>query len=495
MSGKTEFHDLSLLIRAGNPLINIETHEEKRALSLLAEIAVHLNKPLFSWDHVDGMRRLDLAQDVAEITDTEDPIDALTQIKSAEKSCLFALCDFHHHLEDAPKVIRLIKEIAQEHGSKGHSLIFISHEIDLPSDLKRFSAGFQLALPDETQLEALIRDEAKSWSKKNHGRKVRTDSATLKKLVQNLKGMTFADSKTLIRNVIGDGAIAEEELPAVNKAKFDLLDMDGVLSFEYETSQLSEVGGLNNLKNWLQQRKAVFLDRSIPLDPPKGVMLVGVQGGGKSLAAKSVAGMWGLPLLRLDFGALYNKFHGETEKNLRESLKMAELMEPCVLWFDEIEKGISSSDSDGGTSQRVLATLLTWMAEKQGQIFIVATANDISRLPPELMRKGRLDEIFFVDLPDKESRADIFKIHITTRQQNIYDIDLPALAAASEGFTGSEIEQAIVSALYRAYAEKQPLSTQSILNAVQSTSPLSVVMAEKINALREWARDRTVIAN
>lgn len=495
MSGKTDFNDLNMLVKAGSPIITIETHEENRALNLLSEIAAFLNKPLFSWDHVDGMKRIDLSHDLAEIEDTQTPLNALAQIKASNRACLFALCDFHPHFEDAPKVVRQLKEIAQNHQQISHTLIFISHSLDLPAEIKRYSVKFQLSLPNEQQLEKLVRVEANRWSKANRGQKVKTDSETLKKLVRNLAGMTFADARTLIRNVIADGAITEAELPAVNKAKFELLDMDGVLSFEYETSKFNEVGGLKHLKNWLRQREAVFLNRDIPLDPPKGLMLVGVQGGGKSLAAKSVAGMWGLPLLRLDFGALYNKFHGETEKNLRESLKMAELMSPCVLWLDEIEKGISSGETDGGTSQRVLATLLTWMAEKQQQVFIVATANDISQLPPELMRKGRMDEIFFVDLPDFDARIEIFSIHIKRRKQDASQISLATLSKASEGFTGSEIEQAVVSALYRAYAENKPMSTNSILEAIKQTSPLSVVMAEKIHALREWAKERTVMAN
>ena len=495
MSGKTDFNDLHLLVKSGNPIITIETHEEQRVLDLLGDIGSFLNKPLFGWDHVDGMRRIDLAHDLAEIEGTQDALDALSQIKASNRPCIFAMCDFHPHFEDAPKVVRLLKEIAQNHQEVRHTVIFISHSLDLPAEVKRFSASFQLALPSEEQLEQLIRQEAKTWSRNHEGQKVKTDSETLKKLVRNLKGMTFADSRTLIRNVITDGAITEAELPAVNKAKFELLDMDGVLSFEYETSKFTEVGGLKNLKSWLKQREAVFLNRDIPLDPPKGLMLVGVQGGGKSLAAKSVAGMWSLPLLRLDFGALYNKYHGETEKNLRESLKMAELMAPCVLWLDEIEKGVSSGESDGGTSQRVLATLLTWMAEKQQQVFIVATANDISRLPPELMRKGRLDEIFFVDLPDFDSRVEIFAIHIKSRDQDTAKIGLAKLAEASEGFTGSEIEQAVVSALYQAYAENNVLNTNSILAAIKQTRPLSIVMSEKIQGLRDWAKDRTVKAN
>lgn len=495
MTGKTDFNDLGILIRSGNPIITIETHEENRVLDLLGQLAAYYNKPLFGWDHIDGMRRIDMAHDLAQIEDTQAPLDALAQIKASNRACIFALCDFHPHFEDAPKVVRLLKEIALNHNSRPHTIVFISHSLDLPAEVQRFSASFQLSLPSEEQLEQLIREEAKKWSKANQGQKVKTDSATLKKIVRNLIGMTFADARTLIKNVISDGAISEDELPAINKAKFELLDMDGVLSFEYETSKFSEVGGLKNMKAWLKQRERVFLDRSIPLDPPKGLMLVGVQGGGKSLAAKSVAGMWGVPLLRLDFGALYNKYHGETEKNLRESLKMAELMSPCVLWMDEIEKGISTGESDGGTSQRVLGTLLTWMAEHDKQVFLVATSNDISRLPPELMRKGRMDEIFFVDLPDFDTRMEIFSIHIKKRDQDSSKIDLKALAEASDGFTGSEIEQAVVSALYRAFADNGQMTTESIMEGIKSTRPLSVVMAEKIQALRDWASERTVSAN
>jgi SpoVK/Ycf46/Vps4 family AAA+-type ATPase len=224
------------------------------------------------------------------------------------------------------------------------------------------------------------------------------------------------------------------------------------------------------------------------------VLLVGVQGGGKSLAAKAIAGLWGLPLLRLDFACLYNKFFGETERNLREALKLAEQMSPCVLWMDEIEKGLASGDHDGGVSQRVLGTLLTWMAERKSPVFMVATANVISRLPPELMRKGRFDELFFIDLPDAAVRAEIFRIHLLRRELDAGAFDLPQLAAASDGFSGAEIEQAVVSALYAAQAQQVAVSQAVLVQNIQSTAPLSVVMAEDLAALRAWANGRTVSA-
>jgi SpoVK/Ycf46/Vps4 family AAA+-type ATPase len=244
----------------------------------------------------------------------------------------------------------------------------------------------------------------------------------------------------------------------------------------------------------LQQRRPAFRgeDNAAHLDPPKGILLLGIQGCGKSLAAKSTAGMFGVPLLRLDFSAIYDKYHGETERKLRESLKTADVMSPCVLWIDEIEKGIAGRGGETGTTQRVLGTFLTWMAERRSRVFMVATANDISALPPELVRKGRFDEIFFVDLPKNDVRAAILGIHLTTRQQSLERFDIGQLAKLTYGFSGAEIEQAIVSALYAAHAKRQPLATEHIVDEIQRTRPLSIVMAEQVGAMREWASGRTV---
>jgi SpoVK/Ycf46/Vps4 family AAA+-type ATPase len=255
------------------------------------------------------------------------------------------------------------------------------------------------------------------------------------------------------------------------------------------------VGGLENLKRWLNLRRSAFLESDERLETPRGILLVGVQGSGKSLAAKAVAGMWHIPLLRLDFGTLYNKFFGETERNLREALAAAEAMAPCVLWIDEIEKAIASGDYDSGTSRRILGNLLTWMSERKAAVFIVATANVIEHLPPELIRKGRLDEIFFVDLPDVPTRAQIFAIHLRKRDLKPLEYDIPALAKLAEGFSGAEIEQAVVAALYLAREQQTRLDTAHISAEIERTRPLSRVMAEKIEYLRAWAQGRTVLAN
>jgi len=317
-------------------------------------------------------------------------------------------------------------------------------------------------------------------------------------LARNLTGLPEQDVRRLARTAIAeDGALSTTDLPEIMAAKYRLLSRDNGLSFEYDTAKFSDVAGMKKLKSWLNHRKQVFIAETPPkgLDRPKGVLLIGVQGSGKSLTAKAIAGVWGLPLLRLDMGSLFNKFIGETEKNLRDAIKTAETMSPCVLWIDEIEKGISSGDDTTGTSDRVLGTILTWMAERKQAVFLAITANNIEALPPELIRKGRLDEIFFVDLPDETTRQEIFRIHFNKRDVTPENFDLSRLAKISDGFSGAEIEQAIVSALYAAHAENTPLKQTQVLEELLSTKPLSVVMAEKVEKLRQWARSRTVSAN
>lgn len=490
---ETGVHDLELLIRSRVPIILIETADEPRALELFTRLAIAIGKPVMRWSVTSGLQRIDL--DLQPQTHAKDPHQALGQIKATSTPGIYLLLDFHPYLED-PGHVRMIKEIALGYSESQHTLVFISHACELPEELRAFSARFDLALPDQKALEAWIREEARSWSEIHPGRKVKTDDVTLDRLVRQLGGLTESDARRLIRNAIhDDGAITESDLPQLTRLKYELLDQGGALSFELDTVRFAEVGGLARLKRWLSQRKVVFLSPDAALDPPKGILLVGVQGGGKSLAAKAVAGLWQLPLLRLDFGTLYNKFFGETERNLRNSLRTAEAMAPCVLWVDEIEKAIASGEYDSGTSKRVLGTLLTWLAERDQPVFLVATANRIDTLPPELIRKGRLDEIFFVDLPDSAARIQIFDIHLRKRGQHAEAFNLAELARHSDGFSGAEIEQAVVAALYLAREQGRPLDTGHLLSELQQTRPLSVVMAEQIEALRDWARHRTVMAN
>ncbi len=486
-------HDLELLLRSNIPLIAVETQEEQRVREMLLRMMPRLRQTLFQWTVTDGLRRLDLESPAQQ--GSEDPTDFLRHVRDDGKPGIYLLADFHPYLEH-PMVVRLIKEIAQSHRDNPRTLAFVSHRFTHPPELRKFFARYEPALPSAEDLYRMVNEEAVEWARQNDGQRVRTDRQTLDRLVQNLTGLTAWDARRLARSAIQrDGAITESDLPEVMAAKHQLLDRDGALSFTQDTARFSDVGGLSRLKRWLERRRRAFLEPDPQLDPPKGMLLVGVQGGGKSLAAKAVAGLWGVPLLGLDMGTLYNKYYGESERNLREALRSAEVMAPCVLWIDEIEKAVSQSDNDGGVSQRMLGTVLTWMAENQKRVFIVATANAIERLPPELIRKGRLDEIFFVDLPSDPVRQEIFAIHLRKRELDPDQFDLPALAAASEGFSGAEIEQAVVAALYLAREHDEPVKTDHVLTEISETRPLSMVMREQLDRLRSWAQDRTVPAD
>lgn len=488
-----DLKDLEIIVESGTPIVLIETQEESRVEGLFRRLSTRLGRPLYRWSAATGLARLDAAE--AGPMGGQEAVEALKRILAASAPGLYLLFDIHRWIDDA-LTLRALREVAQNHGRAAHTLVLVAPELPIPAELKSLAARFELSLPTREELEQLIRDESAAWGQRNR-KSVQASAKVMEALVRNLLGLTLLDAQRLIRTAIqDDGLLTEADLDEIQEAKYRLLDLGGVLSYEMDTTRFSEVAGLERLKGWLEARRSVFLadDAPVGLDPPKGILLLGVQGGGKSLAAKSVAGAWGLPLLRLDFGALYNKYYGETERNLRESLKTAAVMAPCVLWIDEIEKGLATDD-EGGPSKRILGTLLTWMAERKEKVFLVATANDIESLPPELLRKGRFDEIFFVDLPKPPVRAAIFEIHLKKRSQDPTTFDILALAAAAEGFTGAEIEQAVVAALYSAHAKGEALTTDHIKTELTNTRPLSVLMAEKIAYLRAWAAERTVSAD
>lgn len=498
-------HDLQLMLRSRVPLLVVESVEEPRVIALFRELCAEGPRTLFRWSVTEGLRPVDETDarsgDVSKWRGTPpgkdgraDPVEALRDLRGRSQPTVTLLLDVHPYLDD-PLVVRLLKELALERKAVGHTLVFVSHALELPAEIRAYAARFALSLPDPAAIEQIVREEARAWSAR-HGRKVNADREALSLLVTNLTGLTADDVRRLARQAIwDDGAIDHSDLPTVMNAKHRLLDEGSAISFELDTARFEQVGGLAGLKQWLARRRDAFFGDAPELEAPRGVLLVGVQGGGKSLAARAVAGAWGLPLLRLDVGSLYNKFFGETEKNLREALATAQMMAPCVLWIDEIEKALAEGGNDAGTSRRMLGHLLTWMAERTAPVFIVATANDITKLPPELIRKGRVDEIFFIDLPGPAIRRDIFTIHLSRREFEPDAFDLEALADASEGFVGAEIEQAIVSACYTARERKTPLDDAHLLEELAATRPLSVVMAEKIAHLRAWADGRTVSAD
>lgn len=490
---KNDIRDLALVLESSLKLVVIESWDERRVLETLTGLAVSRGLALHVWSATEGLRHLAFGGEALDAGESCAAEVALKRVKHDPLGSLYVFCDLHPFL-DEPRPVRLLKEIAMAQGPSAPTLVLVSHACKLPAEVQRYAARFSLTLPSEEELLGIVREEASRWSERNRGARVRTDNRTLQQVVKNLRGLSHAEARSLAHSLIcDDGAITQDDLPELNRKKFELLDMDGVLGFEYETARFADVGGLHNFKRWLGERQAAFLTASHS-DMPRGVMLVGVQGGGKSMAAKAVAGLWGLPLLRLDFACLYNKFFGETERNLREALKLAEQMAPCVLWMDELEKGLATGEMDGGVSQRVLGTLLTWMAERDAPVFMVATANAVDRLPPELLRKGRFDELFFVDLPDASIRAEIFRIQLARRDLEVGSFDLSTLANACDGFSGAEIEQVVVSAVYAAQAQSREPDQAMLLACIRTTSPLSVLMAEKLDDLRRWASGRTVLA-
>src|SRR5690606_37240764 len=381
-----------------------------------------------------------------------------------------------------------------------HTVVLVGHKVELPGELEAKAARLRLRLPDANALLKLVREEIAAWQRENEGRRLEADEAVVRRVVRNLQGLDAMDARRIARHLIhDDGALGPDDLPELARMQFELLDRSGHLHYEYDTARFADVAGARRLKRWIEQRRRVFAEGEAPpgLDPPKGILLLGVQGCGKSLLAKAVAGGFGVPLVRLDFGTLSAKYHGETEANLRAALDQAEQLAPCVLWIDEIEKGpaAGSADGDGGVSRRVLGYLLTWMAERRSSVFLVATANQVQELPAELLRKGRFDEIFFVDLPDADTRAHVFELHLRRRELPADRFDLPALAQASQGFSGAEIEQAIVAALYTAHADGRAVDNVLLLEEIGATRPLSVVMREQVEALRAWAASRTVPAD
>jgi hypothetical protein len=418
--------------------------------------------------------------------------DILGYIKTESKNSLFLLLDYHPYLQD-PLHVRRLKDIALTYDKHYSTVLIVGPNLPVPRELEPFVANFHLPLPTLEQLRAIVLEVAAEWGAQNGNRSVATTDKELDLLVRNLVGLTATDARRLAFKAVNDnGIINAADIPEIMRAKYELLGGDSLLAFENETVPFTAVGGMRRLRQWLTVRKEFFTDPDAELDPPRGVLLLGVQGCGKSLIAKATAGVLGVPLLRLDFGVLYNKYYGETERNLRKALETAEIMSPCVLWIDEVEKGLSTDRDDDGLSRRILGTLLTWLSEHEKPVFIVATANDISILPPEMVRKGRFDEIFFVDLPSPENRETIFSIHLNKRGLNPANFNLPELAAAADGFSGSEIEQAIVSAMYIAHAAKAEMRQTDLLGEIKQTRPLSVVMSEKIDELRRWAEGRTV---
>lgn len=486
--------DLAAILRSRVPLVVLETRDEARAVDQVLQAARQSNPPLpvFEWASTRGLKRIDGDFGPAQVFNAL-PEKVLGFLLDAIPG-VYVLLDLHPYLTE-PTLVRMIKDICLGYDARPRTLVLVSNEVELPEEVSHLAVRVELAYPEAAERRAIVDEVAREWVAQT-GTAVQADETSVALLVENLAGLPVSDVRRLARTAIfNDGAVTPEDVPLVAKAKYELLERGGVLTFEHDPAQIGDLAGMGRVKEWLEIRRPAFNGTAPELDPPRGVLLLGVQGCGKSLAAKVASKVLGVPLLRMDLAAVHDKYVGESERKLRESLAAAEVMSPCVVWIDEIEKGLATSDGDAGSSQRVLGTFLTWLAEREGRVFVVATANDISRLPPELIRKGRFDETFFVDLPTAEVRAQVFRIHTGSRGIALPDEAVHALALATEGFSGAEIEQVVVSAAYAAHADGSAVTPQHLLREASATRPLSVVMAEQVEALRQWARPRTVPAD
>jgi hypothetical protein len=494
----SELLDLAALIRAETPLLVIETPDEARVMELFRQSLMHVWRALYRWSVTEGLRRVDMDRE-DESGLAPDLSATLNAMRDADQRGIYLLLDATPYLGYA-SYQRALRDVIQRRGCQPHVVVLVGTKVELPEALSPFAVRFSLRLPDANALLKLVKDEARDYAAQNGGRRVEANADAVRQIVRNLHGLTSTDARRIARHLIWrDGALDFDDLPELARLKFELLNKSGHLHYEYDTARFADVGGAARLKRWVEQRRPAFVQDPAPagLPPPRGMLLLGVQGCGKSLLAKAVAGGFGVPLVRLDFGTLYDKYQGETEKNLREALAATEQLAPCVLWIDEIEKALATDggDTDGGLSRRVLGYLLTWMAERKAKVFVVATANAVNELPAELLRKGRFDEIFFVDLPKEAVRGEIFAMHLARRKLEPAGFDLPALAAASDGFSGAEIEQTIVCALYDAAGNGAPPDQPTLIRALQQTRPLSVLMREQVDALRAWAQGRCVAAD
>jgi hypothetical protein len=517
MALSTSVHDLRTLIRSRHPLIAIETVEEERVLALLQSVAAQERLPLFEWSITKGLSRTDGEPTMSRMTAT--PLAVLQHLHSLTVEAIFWLKDLAPHLQDSA-VARQLREVAAVYGRSRATCVLTGHPITLPLDLDKIAVRIELHLPDRQELHTMLQSVLESLSPRMPPRPPRSttvvqsilssmkdadkstsssSAAERDAILRALQGLTLHQARQIVAQcVVEGGTLSADDVQKILKRKVQAIKDGGLLEYYPLEDNRFEMGGFANLKSWLERAKVGFTQEAkvFNLTPPRGVMLVGVPGCGKSLAAKAIARAWQLPLLKLDAGRLFDKFIGESEKNFRKAIETAESLSPIVLWIDEIEKamvaGGGNGEADAGLSRRLFGAFLTWLQEKKQEVFVVATANDLSSLPPELLRKGRFDEIFFVDLPDDSEREAIWNIHLGLRKQDGARFDLGKVVSASDGFSGSEIEQAVVAALYRALHQKTPLTTDLLIEELTRTVPLSVTRREDIDRLREMAQGRFV---
>lgn len=515
---------LKVLLDSSTPIVAIESVEEVRAVRLVRAACAALNLAAFEWTIASGLIRCgsDIGEVVREswssvsssgaaaqealvntkaIYNSQEPAQMLGNLEGISIEAAFILKDLHRHL-DEPVVVRRLRDVGQKFSENRRTIILTSPKIEIPAELRGLVEFLELPLPDRQRLRQII-DEVVVRISRHHTLQRKLDPKGYESVVESLRGLTEEEAeRALSQALVTRYSLCPEIAGDVLDTKKSLLRRSEMLEFVEADEALSHVGGMDNLKRWLAQRRGSWEDaaREFGLDPPRGVIILGVQGCGKSLCARAVAGEWELPLVKFDTAAIYDKYIGETEKRIRKVFEVAEGLAPCVLWIDELEKifagsGPDSASVDAGVSSRLLASFLSWMQDRKAPVFVAATCNNVTALPPELIRKGRFDELFFVDLPSPSERKQIFSIQLARRKRNPEEFDLDKIDAAAKGYSGAEIDAAVQTALYAAFSEKKQLTSSLLLDALSQTVPLSVTRAEEIRALREWARTRAVPAS
>ncbi|RPI80125.1 MAG: AAA family ATPase [Desulfobacteraceae bacterium] len=481
--------EMAVCIRSRYPILYLVTSEETRAETLVKQVSEATQKDCFFWTGSEGFYNSN------KFDKSLNALDALQVIFNFTGPGLFILKDFHPYLEDH-QIVRKLRDLATHLRKSYKTLILISPLLILPPGLEKDISPIDIPLPTADELKKILLDILDSL-KNSKKITIQADDALIEKIINAARGLTLNEAENLFAKlIIRDQSFNEQDLPFVLAEKKKLIRKSGLLEYYAFSENMDSVGGLDKLKIWLAQRGTAFSQkaRDFGLPEPKGMLLLGVQGCGKSLAAKATSALWSLPLLKLDMGKIFDAYLGSSEKNIREAIRVAEAIAPNILWLDEIDKAFSGMGSphsgDFGSSARVFGTFLTWMQEKSSPVFVLATANNIENLPPELIRKGRFDEIFFIDLPTNEERRNIFEIHFKKRKRDPVRFDLDLFTQKTVGFTGSEIEQLVISALYRAFAAQREIENKDILLEIEETVPLSVTYQEKISALRQWAEKR-----
>ena len=492
-------HNLEILIRSRYPVIYLVSWEEKRVLEAVADIGRRLGKKVYAWSCLSGMALYGTTSSNKKAVNasSKDPLAALKEALDFKEPALFVFKDFHPYLARTNlAIIRSIREIAQEFTTSFKTVILTGPQLNLPPDLEKDVTVLDFPLPGAEELNELLENASREISK-NPNLAVDLSGDAREEIIKAVQGLTLAEAENVFaKTLVVQGKLGAAAIPDILLEKRQIIRKSGLLDYCEPDISMADVGGLDHLKQWLAKRKLAFSERAknFGLPPPRGVLMLGVQGCGKSMCAKAVSALWNLPLLRLDLGRVFDSLVGSSEENIRRAICIAEGVAPCILWIDEIDKafgGLTGHSTDSGTSQRVLGSFLTWLAEKTSAVFVVATANNVSILPPELLRKGRFDDIFFIDLPDRGERENILSIHLRRRNRKPADFDLLKLAEAAAGFSGAELEQAVISALFDAFYDKgRDVTTPDILASISETVPLSQTMLEEIDRLRKWCQTR-----